>query len=174
VSGAAARSGLTGLAGIGALDAVRSARQWPVPVLAALDWPAHLLTAALLLAALSRRPDPRLAGWALAGSVAIDLDHLPRYLAVRGALVQDDRRPVTHSLTTPALLATAALVARGEARTALTGLAAGVLLHFVRDLGTGGVPLLWPLRRRTVRVPYGVYAAATAAAARLARRPLAG
>jgi inner membrane protein len=158
-------SGLAALGSIGALDAVRSARNWSVPVLAALDWPAHLITAGLLLATLPRRPDPRVAGWALAGSVAIDLDHVPLYLGLQVAATEGSR-PVTHSLATAAALLVGAVPARGRARTALTGLGVGVLLHFVRDLGTGpGVPLLWPLRPADVRLPYAAHLGLLAAAA---------
>ena len=170
----AARNGVAGLAGIAALDAVRTARHWPVPLLAALDWPAHLATAGLVLAALPRRLDPRMAAWALAGSVAIDLDHIPLYLGFRAA-VTEGGRPVTHSLTTAAALLGAAVASRGRLRTALAGLGEGVLLHFVRDIATGpGLPLLWPVRSRNVRIPYGMHLAAlglTVAVAAL-RRPV--
>jgi inner membrane protein len=157
---------LAGLGGIAALDAVRiSRRQWPVPLLAGLDWPAHLTTAALALTALPRRLDPEIAAWALAGSVAIDLDHIPLYLGLRSVVTEHGGRPVTHSLTTAAALLGAAVPTRGRARKVLAGLGAGVLLHLVRDIGTGGVPLLWPFHHGTVRVPYAAHFAAIAAAA---------
>jgi inner membrane protein len=166
VSRPGAGRGLAALGGIGALDAVRVARKWSVPMVAALDWPAHLITAGLLLAALPRRPEARVAGWALVGSVAIDLDHVPLYLGLEVAATEGSR-PVTHSLTTAAAVLVAAVPARGRARTALVGLGTGVLLHLVRDLGTGpGVPLLWPLRPADVHLPYaahtGLLALATA------------
>ena len=170
----AARQGVAGLGGIAALDAVRTAREWPVPVLAALDWPAHLTTAALVLAALPRRLEPQIAGWALAGSIAIDLDHVPLYLGLRKIVTEDGGRPVTHSLTTAAALLGAAVPARGRTRRVLTGLGIGALLHFVRDIGTGpGLPLLWPVHRGNVRIPYGAHLAAVAAAAAIPmlRRP---
>ena len=154
------------VAGIGALDAVMSARRWPVPVTAALDWPAHVTTAALVLLAAPRRPVGRAAGWALAGSVAIDLDHVPLYLGLERVSLGPDSRPFSHSLTTSALLLGGSRLARGRARTALAGLAAGTLLHFVRDIGTGpGLPLLWPLSRQNLHIPYPTYLAPVAAAA---------
>jgi inner membrane protein len=164
---------LLALAAIAGLDRVRTARKWPVPVDGTLDEPAHLLTAALLLAAAPRPPAARFAAWALAGSVAIDVDHVPLYLGHMPTVVPGGR-PVTHSLPTVAALLAGAGVARGPARTALAGLAAGVCLHFVRDFATGGfgVPLLWPFRRVDVRVPYPAYAGllVAAAAAAAARR----
>jgi inner membrane protein len=164
----AARKGVAGLGGIAALDLVRTSRRWPVPVLAALDWPAHLTTAALLLGALPRRLHPEVAGWALVGSVAIDLDHIPLYLGFRSVITEKDGRPVTHSLTSTAALLGAAIPARGRRRRVLAGLGIGTLLHFARDLGTGpGVPLFWPLRHGNVRVPYGPHLATIALAAAL-------
>jgi inner membrane protein len=158
--------------GIGVLDLVQNARDWSVPVSGLLDEPAHLVTAALLLAAAPRRPLPRFAAWALAGSVAIDADHVPLYLGVMPTAVPDGR-PVTHSLLTAALLLTGAGLARGRVRTALGGLALGVCLHFVRDVATGGtgVALLWPFDPHSdVRVPYGVYLGVLVAAAAVSAR----
>ena len=158
----AARQGVAGLGGIAALDAVRTAREWPVPVLAGLDWPAHLTTAALVLAALPRRLEPEIAGWALAGSIAIDLDHIPLYLWDTGAATPG-ARPVTHSLLTPVLLLAAAALVR-RLRVPLLGLALGVGLHLLRDIGTGpGVPLLWPFVPASLQLPYGVYLAVVVA-----------
>ena len=156
---------VAGLGSIAAIDVVRASRNWPVPVVAGLDWPAHLITAGLVLGALPRRLGPEVAAWALAGSVAIDLDHLPLYLGFRSAVTENGGRPMTHSLTTAAALLGAAVPARGRARRVLAGLGVGVLLHLVRDIGTGGVPLLWPFRRGTVRVPYGAHFAVLAVAA---------
>jgi inner membrane protein len=162
----AARTGVTGLGGIAALDVVRTARDWPVPVLAGLDWPAHLTTAALVLGALPRRLQPEVAAWALAGSVAIDLDHIPMYIGFRSVITVKGGRPVTHSLTTAAALLGAAVPARGRSRRVLGGLGLGVLLHFVRDIGTGpGLPLFWPFHRGNLRIPYGAHFAAIAIAA---------
>jgi inner membrane protein len=162
-----ARLPLLGLVGVGVLDLVRHSREWPVPVSGALDEPAHLITAGLLLAAVPRRPLPRLATWALVGSVAIDVDHLPLYAGALPSAVPGGR-PVTHSLPTAAVLAVGAALGRGRVRTALGGLALGVCLHFLRDFSTGatGVPLFWPADRRSnVRLPYPLYSGALAGAA---------
>ena len=154
------------VAGIGALDVVQGLRRWPIPVMAALDWPAHVATAALVLAAVRRPLAAETAAWALAGSVVIDVDHVPLYLGLDRVAVGENGRPFTHSLTTAAALFAGSRLAPGRTRTALTGLAAGTVLHFVRDVGTGpGAPLLWPFSRRNVRIPYGAYLAPVAAAA---------
>lgn len=160
-----------------ALDAVGALRAWPVVVVGALDEPAHLATAAvLLLAAADRRKLARHQAavlTALACSMAIDVDHLPVYLGAER--FADGGRPATHSLLTVGTLLVAAALAR-RARPVLLGAATGVCLHFVRDLGTGpGLPLLFPFTWAEVRVPYPVYvgllaAAGVAATVRLRRQ----
>jgi inner membrane protein len=154
------------VAGIAGLDGLQSVRRWPVPLMAAIDWPAHVTTAALVLGALPRQLPPDTAVWALAGSVAIDIDHVPLYVGLPQVGVGEDGRPFTHSLVTTATLFAGSRFARGHRRTVLTGLAAGTLLHFVRDIGTGpGLPLLWPFSRRVFRVPWAAYLAPVAVAA---------
>lgn len=140
------------LVGILGLDALLARAPSSVLVLGLLDDTAHLLTSVVLLAALPMR---RLLPWALLGSVAIDLDHAPLYTFASGFTVGG--RPPTHSLMTVILLlAIAATLLR--VRVAATGLALGVLLHFVRDVATGpGVPLFWPVSLMTVRVEYRYY-----------------
>ncbi|HET7035732.1 MAG TPA: metal-dependent hydrolase, partial [Thermomicrobiaceae bacterium] len=143
-------------------DRILAARR-PPPVLAALlDEPAHLASSALLLplplplpgAAPARR-------WyalgAAAGSVLIDLDHLPRYLHPTPA--RPLHRPATHSaLSVAALLALAlALPERRRLRPFTLGAAAGLAGHLARDAATGGVPLGWPLRSGTVTIARAGY-----------------
>jgi inner membrane protein len=155
------------LAAVCLLDAVHVARPWPVPVAGLLDEPAHLLTAWLILRAVV---GPRLGGrwsgmlpWALAGSVLLDLDHLPIYLW-SAPIALPGSRPVTHSIATLAVLLGVAAVTRRRTRTAALGLCVGVALHLVRDVATGpGIPLLWPIDQSDVRLPYGIYLAALGA-----------
>jgi hypothetical protein len=116
------------------------------------DHPAHVATAMLL------RRD-----WTpayLAGSLLPDLDHVP--LALRAVHPDPgDPRPFTHCLLT---VAPVAAVDRDAA--------AGMLAHFVRDLGVGtGVSLLWPLSRRRLRLPYAAYAVLLLATAYSRSRP---
>ena len=121
-------------------------RRVPFSILAsgALDEVAHLVTGALGLLALSCFIDvPRrfyVAG--LIASVAIDLDHIPLYLGVGNPY----QRPVTHSLATVAIVVVAAASRRHRA--VLAGLAAGLLIHFARDIAEGppGVRMLWPFQ----------------------------
>ena len=109
-----------------------------------LDEAAHLAASALGLLALARFVDlPRrfyLA--ALVASVAIDVDHIPPYLG----LLPDRGRPFTHSLATVLVFGTAAAISRRH-RVVLAGLAAGLILHFARDISEGppGVRMLWPV-----------------------------
>ena len=147
---------------IGAIDALLAARAWPVPVVGLFDEPAHLLTAAVLLAAVLPLRMLPVVPWALAGSVLIDVDHVPLYLPGT-ALEHVDGRPITHSLATVLFLVLSGSVARGRWRIALLGLGTGVSLHLVRDLAAPldgpGVRLLWPALSNGVAMPYPSYSA---------------
>jgi inner membrane protein len=111
-----------------------------------LDEPCHLATGALGLLALSCFIDVPLRFYVagMIASVAIDLDHIPLYL---GLLGNEDQRPVTHSLATVIVVVGAAVVWRRH-RAVLTGVVAGLLIHFARDIAEGppGVRMLWPLQ----------------------------
>ena len=74
--------------------------------------------------------------------MAIDLDHIPLYLGVGNPY----QRPVTHSLATVAIVVVAAASRRHRA--VLAGVAAGLLIHFARDIAEGppGVRMLWPFQ----------------------------
>jgi len=147
-------------------------RRWDFAVLPSglIDWTGHLSTAALVFLAVAGAPwllaRPRLALTALAGSVLIDLDHVALYAGL--PVDVGGGRPFTHSLATPLLFGTAWLLT-GRRSTVLGGLAIGVLLHFVRDIGTGpGVPLWWPIRDTNVLLDYRWYAAAMVGVAAVA------
>ena len=130
----------------------------------AVDEPAHLATALLLLLALltlvrSRRPSMSFLAAALIASVAIDLDHIPELLGWQG-LTGGLPRPYTHSLMTPLVLIVVGALAGGRIRPVAFGAAFGVGAHLCRDLCTGpGVAILWPLSSAPVRLPYLVFAA---------------
>ena len=140
------------LATIAVADYVIQRRKPRWIVVGLFDHPAHVATAILLR--------PRWSAEYLAGSLLPDLDHIP--LALRRVHpAPDDPRPVTHCLASVAPVA----AVNGEA-------AAGMLAHFVRDLGVGtGVPLLWPLTRRHLKLPYVAYAVVVLAAAYSRSRP---
>jgi inner membrane protein len=141
---------------IGGLDLVAASRDWNLAVIGVLDEPAHLLTAALVLALLPRSFAARVGAWALAASVAIDLDHLPLYTFAPG-FATEGGRPPTHSLGTILVLLLAGVLAP-KWRAAFIGIATGVGLHFVRDVATGpGLSLGWPVVPQNVRVPYYFY-----------------
>jgi hypothetical protein len=120
----------------------------PVPILAALDWTAHLATTALALRALPSRIADPLAARALIASIAIDADHLPIAAAMlRGA--DDLPRPRPHTFAVPTLLA----AARSH------GAAFGTAVHLARDLFNGpGVAVAWPASERHLRLPVVVEA----------------
>jgi hypothetical protein len=137
------RLALACLATIAVADYVMLRRAPPWLVAGLFDHPAHVATAILI------RP-----GWDTAyvvGSLLPDLDHIP--LALRRVHpAPGDPRPMTHCL-----LAVAPVAAVSPSA------ASGMLAHFARDLGVGtGVPLLWPLTRRSFRVPHPAYALACA------------
>ncbi len=161
------------LAGVLLLDLVRTARDWPLPVLGVLDEPAHLLTAWLVLATFSARTTAlRLLPWVLAGAVLLDLDHVPLFLGLDVSATPSGR-PVTHSLVTVAVLLGAATAVR-RWRLPLTGLAVGTATQLLRDLCTGpGVPLFWPLGAdvRLDYLPYALVLTALTVAATLRRLP---
>jgi membrane-bound metal-dependent hydrolase YbcI (DUF457 family) len=155
------------LATIAAADYVLHRRKPPWIALGVFDHPAHVATAGLVV--LNSPPRPR--RWAVAflvGSLLPDLDHVP--LALREQPPKaDDPRPVTHCLLAVAPVAALAGLTQSER---LSGASAGMLVHFARDLGVGsGVPLLWPGTRRSLKVPYAVYAAGCIALAARALVP---
>jgi membrane-bound metal-dependent hydrolase YbcI (DUF457 family) len=155
------------LAAIAAADAVLHRRRLPWLAIGIFDHPAHLATAGLV--ALHARGRP--ARWThglLVGALLPDLDHIP--LALREQRPKGaDPRPVSHCLLAVAPVVAAAGITQSER---LHGAAVGMVSHYGRDLGVGsGVPLLWPLTRRSFRLPYAAYAAACLALAVLALTP---
>lgn len=132
-----------------------------VPILTRglLDESAHLASTALALEAIGTR-DRRLTTGALAAGVLIDVDHVPHEIFGWRALTEGSPRPYSHSLATIALILALARVLSERSRTVLQGVSFGLVTHFLRDAsdGTGGLPLLWPLSRRGVRLPATVNA----------------
>lgn len=152
------RGVLPALALILAADILLANHDLSRPVEALLDEPAHLATAFLLLAALpAPRARPFVLGVAL-GALGIDADHVPGELGF-DIITRGTGRPVTHSLATCAALLLLSRALPDPVRAVTAGAASGVLAHFARDLGTGGLPLLWPVSKRRVRIPYAAYLA---------------
>jgi inner membrane protein len=139
---------------VAALDLILAARPWSIPAEGALDEVAHLLTAWIVLNACARGRT-RAWPWVLLGAVVIDLDHIPLYLGMPVAAAGG--RPVTHSLVTVLVLLAVAGAVR-PVRAVSSALAAGVVLHLLRDAATGpGVPLLWLVSDANAHVPHGAY-----------------
>jgi inner membrane protein len=128
----------------------------------ALDEPAHLATAGLVLLAVSGNGRHKLrraeALVVLASAVLIDLDHIPLYAGLPQVALGG--RPFSHSLLTVALLLLLSAVLPVRSRRWALAAACGVALHFVRDIATGpGLLLFWPVSDREVLLPYLLYAA---------------
>jgi len=151
----ALRTPIAALAAVLVLD--RLLRLLPArPLAGVVDEAAHLATGSLVLAAWPE-PDGGFVAGLAAGSVLIDVDHVPE-LWGRAWLRPRGVRPLPHSLATPALIA-----ALGRGRFA-RGAAVGLVAHLVRDLATGRtrVALLWPLTRRGFSIRYRTYVGALA------------
>jgi inner membrane protein len=143
-----------------ALDAIQFSHPWSVTITGALDEPAHLATATLVLLAVAGVPTMvrhrLLVGSALLASVLIDADHIPLYAGA--SAIAHGGRPFGHSMVTVGALLLAGTVARERWRAVLLGGSLGVALHFIRDAATGpGLPLLWPTSTTNFRVPYPLY-----------------
>jgi len=99
-----------------------------------------------------------------AGSLLIDLDHLPGLLG-SGALQQGTPRPYTHSLLTVSVMLVAAFLVSRRRRKIVIAAAVALVLHFFRDMaepGGSGVALLWPVSDRGYVIGYVWYAAGLA------------
>ncbi len=163
------------LAAVLLTDTVLLTRSWSFVVRAVLDEPCHFLTDVIALGTITRwrgRAPSRPFTWALlVMSVAIDVDHLPQELGLGPGLYGDLPRPVTHALWVPAVLGLVAVAAHlrsraaggGRAATAAAvsaGAAVGVAAHFLRDLATAPIGLLWPVSGMPLQMPYAGYLAA--------------
>ncbi|MEA2426880.1 MAG: inner membrane protein [Thermoleophilaceae bacterium] len=138
-----------------------------------LDETAHLATGIVALLALGGRDSPFARGL-IAGSVLIDVDHLPDALGHMW-LRAGSRRPYPHTLLTPVAAMAVARRARGRERRWSLGAAAGMTLHLIRDLASGqGTMLLWPASRRNFRLRYPAYVALLAVMAAAPRPARAG
>ena len=113
------------------------------------DEAAHIAFTVMLLTPYSSRLSKSFVGGALAGSVALDLDHIPIYVSHSSAARS---RPMTHSLAAVVTALIVALGTGGHTRRIACGASFGLTSHLVRDLLTGGVPLLWPLSDRVIKV----------------------
>jgi hypothetical protein len=110
---------------------------------------------------------------ALLSAVAFDLDHIFAARSIRLERCSTmPQRPPSHSVLAPLLLALLVERWRPEKHIGL-GVLLGLSSHLLRDLGTGGAPLVHP--RRIITIPYasvvfllGVLSVASRHATRLA------
>lgn len=121
------------------------------------DEAAHLLTGALVLAALPRAPRRGFAFGTLTMSVLIDVDHVPGLLGI-DFITRGTDRPYSHSLATLALLGLGSIAWR-SGRSVLAGAVVGLAVHFARDLteSRSGVALLWPWSYHSYTLPHWSY-----------------
>ena len=134
-------------------DAVDRETPFSVVKTGLLDEPAHFAATALCVLALRRfftltRP---FVVAALIASVAIDLDHIPGYLGVKGFSPVQGGRPYTHSIAT--VLVLLAICAGSQRwRSAAAGAVFGLVTHLFRDIceGPPGVALFWPFSDHVV------------------------
>ena len=129
------------------------------------DETAHLSTMVIFLLAFPTLRNAGFIAGCLAGSVAIDLDHIPLFLG-SNLLTEQTNRPFTHGLLTIAIVLVVSVPVGGTWRYAGLGVAVGLAAHFLRDMATStaGVPLLWPFSTTGFMLPYPLYAAALAGA----------
>lgn len=91
---------------------------------------------------------------ALSSALLFDLDHVAAARSVRLARCMTmATRPASHSLLAPLALAALAEWLRPQRHIGL-GALLGIGSHLLRDLGTGGAPLVHP--RRIITVPYRI------------------
>jgi membrane-bound metal-dependent hydrolase YbcI (DUF457 family) len=128
-------------------------------VIAILDETAHILTSFIFLIIASQWVNRWIVLSVLAGTILIDVDHIPLLLSTTD-FSSIENRPVTHSVL-PVLLLILPLAFRrcrdGVTGYVFLGLVAGVVIHLFRDLATGGIPLLWPFASGTFEIRYFVY-----------------
>lgn len=124
------------------------------------DESAHLSTMLIFLLAFPALRSASFILGCLAGSVLIDLDHIPLYLGSE-VLTSDTNRPFTHGLLTMVIMLSLAVVTSGHVRAVCLGLAVGLGAHYLRDMATStaGVPLLWPIDTTGFTLVYRLYAA---------------
>lgn len=120
----------------------------------------HLLTA--LVAAIGvralRLPVPL---WSvLLGGVVLDLGHVLQMLGYVNAL-EGSTRSGSHSIAVVVLLACLGFLDRRRANIWL-GIAIGAISHLWRDMGTGTVPLMWPITETVYGTLYTRYLAGLA------------
>lgn len=109
----------------------------------AFDVTGHLLTAVVIAIGVRALRLPVPAWSILAGGVVLDVGHLLTWLDIASRL-EGSSRNGSHSLFIVAVLAIIGFLDRRRANIWL-GVAMGASSHLLRDMGTGTVPLIWPI-----------------------------
>jgi inner membrane protein len=154
---------LVAVLGIVGLDAFIWRAPIPEMTLGVADEICHLTTAALMVSLAPefvRDPRHRIRFLAaLAASVLIDLDHIPKILFGATFLSAGTHRPYGHTALAVIGMCALAIVLRtcAGASNIAWGTALGIVLHLVRDLATGGAALVWPATFATIWYPYPLY-----------------
>lgn len=107
------------------------------------DEAGHLLTALMIALGLRALRLPVPVWSVLAGGVVLDVGHVMIQLDFSEPVMGSSRNG-THSLLAVAIIALVGFIDRRHANVWL-GIALGALSHLWRDLGTGLVPLAWPI-----------------------------
>jgi membrane-bound metal-dependent hydrolase YbcI (DUF457 family) len=107
------------------------------------DEAGHLLTALVLAVGLRALQLPIPIWSVLAGGILLDVGHILIQLDFSEPITGSSRNG-THSLVIVAVVACAGFIDQRRANLWL-GFALGALSHLWRDMGTGSVPLLWPI-----------------------------
>jgi inner membrane protein len=148
-------------------DVLRDHKLTKRAAIGALDEVAHLATAALVLLAAREvtwlRESKARVCVVLASTVLIDLDHVrppsESTSTLRGG------RSRAHSVTTVVVALLGSAIAGARRTGHPLAAAVGLAVHLGRDVATGhGLMLWWPLSKDDVKVHYGYYAVACAAA----------
>jgi membrane-bound metal-dependent hydrolase YbcI (DUF457 family) len=117
----------------------------------------HALTALVAVIGVRALRLPVPAWSVVLGGMILDLGHVPQMLGYASAL-EGSTRNGSHSLAVVAFLACLGFLDRRHADVWL-GIAIGATSHLWRDMGTGTVPLLWPLRETVYDTLYTRYLA---------------
>ncbi|MBV9119373.1 MAG: metal-dependent hydrolase [Chloroflexi bacterium] len=126
-------------------------------ILAVLDEPEHVITSLLLLGLVVNLVAFRRYWLAVAlPAFLIDIDHVPQ-LFHQLFLTSGTGRPYTHSLSTVVLVLLVTLMLPAAVRGFGWAVAFGLATHFLRDLFSGPISLLWPITRRSFEAPYWLY-----------------
>lgn len=119
------------------------------------DATSHLLTAFMVAIALRSLKLP-IPVWAvLFGGLILDVGHVMTILEVTDPITGSSRNG-THSVVVVMLIALIGILDRRHANV-WTGIALGALSHLWRDMGTGTVPLTWPIMSDVWGITYAGY-----------------